>query len=58
MRLLCMTVYMYNYIYMCVILQFKTGVKLKWECVEPLVQSNFWWLDKNCQNRSIIFSAA
>jgi hypothetical protein len=25
----------------CVIFQFKTGVKLKWGCVEPLEQINF-----------------
>jgi hypothetical protein len=41
----------------CVILQFKTGVKLKWGCVEPLVQSNFWWLGKIIKNRSVIFLA-
>jgi hypothetical protein len=44
MRLLCII------ICICVIFQFKTGVKLKWRCVEPLVQSNFRWLGKNRQN--------
>jgi hypothetical protein len=29
MRLLCLAVYMYNYVYMCDF-QFKIGVKLKW----------------------------
>jgi hypothetical protein len=33
----------------CVIFQFKTGVKLKWGCVKSLVQSNFRWLGKNRQ---------
>jgi hypothetical protein len=46
MRLLCMTV-VYDYICICVIFQFKTGVKLKWGCVEPLLQSYFQRLGKN-----------
>jgi hypothetical protein len=40
MRLLCMIMRI------CVIFQFKTGVKLKWGCVEPLEQINFWRLGK------------
>jgi hypothetical protein len=52
MRLLCMiVVYDCVYIYVCVcigmIFQFKTGVKLKWGCVEPLVHSNLRQLVKN-----------
>jgi hypothetical protein len=43
MRLLCIIMCIY------VIFQFKTGVKLKWGCVEPLKQVNFWWLGKNCR---------
>jgi hypothetical protein len=30
MRFLCMIVYMYDYVYICLIFQFKIGVKLKW----------------------------
>jgi hypothetical protein len=41
----------------CVIFQFKTGVKLKWGCVEPLIQINFWWLDKTTESRPEIFLA-
>jgi hypothetical protein len=37
----------YDYICICVIFQFKTGVKLKWGCVEPLLQSYFQRLGKN-----------
>jgi hypothetical protein len=31
----------YDFICMCVIFQFKTDVKLKRRCVEPLLQSYF-----------------
>jgi hypothetical protein len=41
----------------CLIFQFKTGVKLKWGCVERLVHSNFRWLGKTVENRSVIISA-
>jgi hypothetical protein len=54
MRLLCMiVVYDCIYIYVCVcigigmIFQFKTGVKLKSRCVEPLVHGNLRQLVKN-----------
>jgi hypothetical protein len=40
MRLLCIIMCI------CVFFQFKTGVKLKRGCVEPLEQSNFQWLGK------------
>jgi hypothetical protein len=48
----------YDCIYMCVIFQFKTGVKLKRGWVEPLLQSYFRRLGKNVENRSIVFLAA
>jgi hypothetical protein len=41
----------------CVIFQFKTGVKLKWGCVETLVQINIWWLGKTVESRLEIFLA-
>jgi hypothetical protein len=36
----------YDCICICVIFQFKTGVKLKRGCVEPLLQSYFRRLEK------------
>jgi hypothetical protein len=48
----------YDCIFVCLIFQFKIGVKLKWGCVEPLVPSYFWWLGKITKNRSVIFLAA
>jgi hypothetical protein len=33
----------------CLIFQFKTGVKLKWGRVEPLVHCNFWQLEKTIE---------
>jgi hypothetical protein len=56
MRLMCMDeiidydccVWLYVCMIMCVcpIFKFKPDVKLKWGCVEPLVHSNFWRLEK------------
>jgi hypothetical protein len=39
--MIAMCVYIYIIMCICVILQFKTGVKLKYGCLEPLIQSNF-----------------
>jgi hypothetical protein len=41
-----------------VIFQFKTDVKLKYGCVEPLIHINFRWLLKTAKNSPIISSAA
>jgi hypothetical protein len=43
---------------LCLIFQFKTGVKLKWGSLEPLVHSNFQQLGKTAENRPVIILAA
>jgi hypothetical protein len=47
----------YDCIFVCLIFHFKTGVKLKWGCMEPLILSYFWRLGKTAENSSVILSA-
>jgi hypothetical protein len=50
----CCGLYICMIVCVCLIFQFKTGVKLKWGCVKPLVHNNFQRLAKTAKNRPVI----
>jgi hypothetical protein len=54
----CVWLYISTIMCICVIFQFKTDVKLKYGCVEPLIHINFRWLLKTAKNSPIISLAA
>jgi hypothetical protein len=54
----CICLYICMIMCVCLIFQFKTGIKLKWECAKPLIHSNFLQLGKTTENRPVIISAA